>query len=143
MPTFVHGKSASFKLDNASNTLTDITDHIESVDFPQEVDMAETSTIGTADKTFIVGLKSATITINGRWSATLDAHLAALVGNDAVGGAFPDFEFGPAGGTASANTPVYRGKCLVSSFQKGASVGDPNGFTLTLQISGSVTRAVA
>ncbi len=142
-PTFVHGKSASFKLDTAANALTDITDHIESIDFPRETDMAETSTIGQSDKTFIPGLKSGTITINGRWSAALDAHLNGLEGVNDAGGSQPDFEYGPAGGTPGANTPVYKGKCLLTSYQRGSGVSDVDSFTATFQISGSVTRAVA
>eukprot|EP01050_Picozoa_sp_SAG11_P036669 SAG11_NODE_14070_length_626_cov_1.263757_1_plen_70_part_10 len=67
---FVHGKDSSFKLDNASGSLTDISAYVNSVDFPQTVDLAETTTLGDDNKEYIVGLKDATISIAGAWDST-------------------------------------------------------------------------
>ena len=52
---FVHGKDSVFKIDNDGGTLTDISAYVNSVDFPQTVDVAETTVLGKDNKTYIVG----------------------------------------------------------------------------------------
>ena len=81
---FVHGKSSVFKLDNASGSLTDISAFVNNVDFPETADVAETSVLGASNKTYIVGLKDATISLGGLFDATVDAILGAVVGQTAT-----------------------------------------------------------
>ena len=69
---FVHGKSSVFKLDNASGSLTDISSFVNNVDFPETADVAETSVLGASNKTYIVGLKDATISLSGLFDATVE-----------------------------------------------------------------------
>jgi hypothetical protein len=76
---FVHGKDSVFKLDNASGSLTDISAFVNNVDFPETADVAETTTLGDSSKSYIVGLKDATISISGLWDSTLDAILGVVV----------------------------------------------------------------
>ena len=70
---FVHGSDSVFKLDNAGGSLTDISTYVNNVDFPETADVAETSTLGASNKTYIVGLKDATISLGGLFDATVDA----------------------------------------------------------------------
>ena len=61
---FVHGKDSVIKIDNAGGTLTDISSYVNNVDFPITADVAETTVMGDDNKTYIVGLKDATLSIN-------------------------------------------------------------------------------
>ena len=75
---FTHGKDSVFKLDNASGSLTDISSYVNNVDFPESADVSETTTLGSAEtKTYIAGLKDATISLSGLWDATADAIFGA------------------------------------------------------------------
>lgn len=131
---FVHGKDSAFKLDNASGTLTDISTYVNSVDFPETADVAETTTLGDSSKSYIVGLKDATISIAGLWDSTVDGILGAVVGQSAT----LSFEYSPEG-TTGGNIK-YTGECILTSYSQSSPVGDVVGFSADLQVSGDVTR---
>ena len=76
---FVHGKSSVFKLDNASGSITDISAFVNNVDFPETADVAESSVLGASNKTYLVGLRDASISLSGLFDATVDAILGAVV----------------------------------------------------------------
>ena len=133
MPTFVHGKSTNFQLDDTSGTIRDISDTITSVDFPETLDTAETTAFGSSAKSYIVGLTDATISVSGIWDATVDGYIN--------GGAEPasrSFVFGPAGSTVS--NVKYTGEAIVTSFSISNPVGDVVTFSLDLQVTGAITR---
>lgn len=134
MPTFVHGKSAVFKLDNSGGTLTDISNVADTVSFPRTIETAETTTFGSSAKSYIVGLSDSTISVSGKYDATVDAHLSAILGQAAS----LSFEYGPAGSGSGA--VKYTGECLATSYEVGATVGDALTFSLELQVTGAVTR---
>ena len=131
---FVHGKDSVFKLDNAGGSLTDISTYVNNVDFPETADVAETSTLGASNKTYIVGLKDATISLGGLFDATVDAILGAVVGQSAT----LSFEYSPEG-TGSGKVK-YTGECILTSYTLSSPVGDVVGFSADLQVSGAVTR---
>ena len=131
---FVHGKDSTFKLDNASGSLTDISAFVNSVDFPQTVDLAETTTLGDDNKEYIVGLKDATISIAGAWDSTADDILGAVVGQASS----LSYEYSPEG-TASGKIK-YTGEAFITSYSTSSPVGDVVGFSADLQVSGAVTR---
>ena len=131
---FVHGKSADFRLDNSGGTLTDISAYCDNVSFPQPIETAETTTFGSSSKSYIVGLKDSTISVSGKWDSTVDAHLAAVLGQSAS----LSFQYGPAGSTTS--NIKYTGECYVTSYDVTAPVGDVVTFSLELQVTGAVTR---
>lgn len=133
MPTFVHGKSTNFQLDDTSGTIRDISDTLTSVDFPETLDTAETTAFGSSAKSYIVGLTDATISVSGIWDATVDGYIN--------GGAEPasrSFVFGPAGSTVS--NVKYTGEAIVTSFSISNPVGDVVTFSLDLQVTGAITR---
>lgn len=131
---FVHGKDSVFKLDNSGGSLTDISTYVNSVDFPETADVAETTTLGDGSKSYIVGLKDATISISGLWDSTLDGILGAVVGQTAT----LSFEYSPEG-TTGGNIK-YTGECIVTSYSQSSPVGDVVGFSADMQVSGDVTR---
>ena len=134
MPTFRHGKSTVFKVDNAAGSLTDISNTLTDVSFPQSVDTAETSAFGSSAKSYIVGLTDSTLSISGNFDATVDAHLAAIVGKaDSV-----SFEYGPEGSTAGF--VKYTGEALMTSYEKSGAIGDVVTYSAEFQVTGAITR---
>ena len=131
---FVHGKDSSFKLDNASGSLTDISSFVNNVDFPETADVAETSVLGASNKTYIVGLKDATIGLTGFFDATADAIFGAVIGQSAT----LSFEYSPEG-TASGKIK-YTGECILTNYALSSPVGDVVAYSGDLQVSGAVTR---
>lgn len=134
MPTFRHGKSTTFKVDNSGGSLTDISNTLTDVTFPQTVETAETTAFGDSAKTYIVGLTDSTISISGTFDATVDAHLAGVLGQAAS----LSFEYGPEGSTAGY--VKYSGEAYLTSYEKSGSVGDAVKYTAELQVTGAVTR---
>ena len=131
---FVHGKSSVFKLDNASGSLTDISAFVNNVDFPETADVAETSVLGASNKTYIVGLKDATISLSGLFDATADAIFGAVVGQTAT----LSFEYSPEG-TASGKIK-YTGECILTNYAMSSPVGDVVAYSADLQVSSAVSR---
>ena len=134
MPTFRHGKSTVFKVDNSGGTLTDISNTLTDVSFPQSVDTAETSAFGSSAKTYVVGLTDATISVSGMFDATVDAHLNGILGQAAT----VSFEYGPEGSTSS--NVKYTGECILTSYEKSGAIGDMVSYSAEFQVSGAVTR---
>jgi hypothetical protein len=134
MPTFRHGKSTSFKVDNAAGTLTDISTSLTDVSFPRSVETAETTAFGSSAKTYIVGLSDSTVSVSGNFDATVDAHLAGVLGQSAT----LSFEYGPEGSTAGQ--VKYTGEAIMTSYEKSGAVGDVVTFSSELQVTGAVTR---
>jgi|TARA_R100001463_G_scaffold89215_1_gene143934 hypothetical protein len=132
---FVHGKDSVFKLDNSGGSLTDISTYVNSVDFPETADVAETTTLGDGSKSYIVGLKDATLSISGLWDSTLDGILGAVVGQSAT----LSFEYSPEG--TGSGAVKYTGECILTSYSQSSPVGDVVGFSADMQVSGDVTRA--
>ena len=131
---FVHGKNSVFKLDNASGSLTDISAFVNNVDFPETADVAESSVLGASNKTYLVGLRDASISISGLFDATVDAILGAVVGQTAT----LSYEYSPEG-TASGKIK-YTGECILTNYAMSSPVGDVVAYSADLQVSGAVTR---
>jgi len=134
MPTFRHGKSTVFKVDNSGGTLTDISNTLTDVGFPQTVDTAETSTFGSSAKSYVVGLTDSSLSIAGNFDATVDAHLAGVLGQAAS----LSFEYGPEGSTAGY--VKYTGEAYLTSYEKSGAIGDVVTYSAEFQVTGAVTR---
>ena len=134
MPTFRHGKAAVFKIDDSGGTLRTISDALNSISFPREAEVLETTSFGSSDRTYIVGFKNGTISIEGSFDATYDGYLAGVLGQDAT----LSFEYGPEGSTSTYTK--YTGECIMTSYESTAGIGDVVSFSAEFQISGAVTR---
>jgi hypothetical protein len=134
MPTFRHGKSTVFKVDNSGGSLTDISNTLTDVGFPQTVDTAETSTFGSSAKSYVVGLTDSSLSISGNFDATVDAHLAGILGQSAS----VSFEYGPEGSTAGF--VKYTGEALMTSYEKSGAIGDVVSYSAEFQVTGAITR---
>lgn len=134
MPTFRHGKSTVFKVDNSGGTLTDISNTLTDVSFPQTVDTAETSAFGSSAKSYVVGLTDSTFSVSGNFDATVDAHLAGILGQASS----VSFEYGPEGSTSTF--VKYTGECLLTGYEKSGAIGGVVTYSAEFQVTGSVTR---
>ena len=135
MPTFTHGKSAAFKLDDSGGTLRDISNVLTDVSVSRTADVAEVSAFSNSSKAYVAGLKDATITISGSFDATVDGYLKAILGVEV------DFEFYPIG-TSSGN-PKASGKVIMTSYDRNPDVGGAVSFSAAFQVSGDVTEGTA
>lgn len=131
---FKHGKNTVFKVDNSGGTLTDISAYLNSVTLPRSVETGETTSYGNSAKTYIVGLSDSTLSVDGTWDATVDAHLAGVLGQDAS----LTFEYGPEGSGSGAIK--YTGECYLTSFETSSPVADVVKFSAEFQVTGTVTR---
>ena len=132
MPTFVHGKSTDFELDDTGGTSRSLSNVLTSVDFPETIDTAESTAFGSTSKSYLVGLRDSTISVSGLWDATVDGY---IIGTEP---ASRTFIFGPAGSTGG--NVKYTGECIVTSYSVSAPVADVVSFSLDLQVTGNVTR---
>jgi len=132
MPTFKHGKNAQFELagTNLSTTLNEIS-------LPREIETAETTAFGDQDKTYIVGLSDATVSLSGMFDATTNTAINSIITNLKSGSiASASFTYGPSGSAASS--PKFTGNALVTSYEISSPVGDVITYSLELQCTGAV-----
>lgn len=132
MPTFAHGKSTDFAIDDTGGSSRNISDTLTDVSFPQTVDTAETTAFGSSNKSYIVGLKDTTISVSGIWDATVDGYISGTEP------ASRTFIYGPAG-TTSGNVK-YTGEAIMTNYAVSNPVGDVVTFTADFQVTGAVTR---
>jgi hypothetical protein len=132
MPTFAHGKSTDFALDDTGGTSRSLANTLTDVSFPQTIDTAETTAFGSSNKSYIVGLKDGSFSVSGLWDATIDGYISGTEP------ASRSFIYGPAGST-SGNVK-YTGECILTNYSVSNPVGDVVSYTLDLQITGAVTR---
>ena len=133
MPTFRHGKSAVFKIDDSGGTLRDISNTVNEVTFSQSIETGETTSFGSSAKSYVAGLTDATISVSGTWDATVDGYLAGGAGVDTL-----SFEYGPESSTSGRIK--YTGECILTSYEPGSPVGDVVTYSAEYQITGAVTR---
>lgn len=134
MPTFRHGKSTVFKIDDSGGTLRDISNTLTDVSFPRSIDTAESSSFGDSAKQYVVGLSDATISVSGNFDATIDGYLAGTVGQAAT----LSFEYGPEGSTSGY--VKFSGECILTSYEVSGAIGDVVTYSAEYQVTGSVTR---
>lgn len=137
---FIHSKLSKFFLDTAGDVLTDISDSCEEVEFPEDLELVETTPIGTTSKTYLVGYADGKITISGSWNRTLHTHLGALKV------AFRDgtitsanVEYGPEGNDSGDSKLAC--SVVMTSYVKTTSVKSQVKFKADFQITGPVTES--
>jgi len=135
---FTHGKGAVFKIDNSGGTLQTLTAYVDSVDFNNTIDTAETTTMGSEVKTYLSGQSDATLSVSGKWDSTAstgpDAVLNGLIGLETTS----TFEVGPEGSTTGK--VKYTGECFLTSYVVSVPVGDVVTFSADFQVTGAITK---
>ena len=134
---FNHGKDAAFYLDNAADSLTEISAYLTSASMQRIADLVETSVLNQDNKSYIAGMKGATIQIEINFDPTVDAIVDAALGTP------KSFEYYPAGDPVGASKPKYSGECILSNANYSTSTSDKATISASLTVTGAVTRAVA
>ena len=132
---FVHGSVGVFQLGTAAapGTPTAISTFLTSVSFPFGVDTAEITTLTATAKSYLAGLEDATISIEGKFHATVDAHLNGIRRLATIA-----FVYGPAG--SATGSPRYSGTCMLTSYEVEGGVDDAASFSAEFQVIGLITR---
>lgn len=135
--SFDHGKGAVFYIDDDSQ-LRDLSSFVSSADFNRDVDVPESTVFGQDDRTYIPGLRGATLSISGFWDSTSTTGVDEILDEVATKSTTSTFIFGPQGDTTG--DLVYTGECLMTSYSISAAVDGIVNFTADFQVTGGVTR---
>lgn len=128
-----HGSKAVLKVHDGTS-LRDISSYVTQTGMKRMRELAETSTIGgTTYKSFITGLRDATIPIDGNYDPTVDGYLTAMFDSDTA----LAWEFSPYGTTATYKK--YSGTALLTTLDIDTGVSDKGGITGELQVTGAIT----
>lgn len=124
---FKSGKDSYFSVDG-----TDISSYVDSVSFSRDVNTLETTSFGSDQATYVVGIEGMSISGSGSWDATNDGTMAGLFDGSSVA-----FEYRP---DNTASQPKYTGNAFVTNYSIDSSATDKVSFSFSLIVSGSVTR---
>jgi hypothetical protein len=130
------GRDQVFKLQDASGTLTDITTYLTDLKMPRDIELYDTTTLGSTSKTFEPGLQDNKINFSFNWILALDTLLSGILGFATA----RTWEYYP-NGTASGKVK-YSGSGFLTGYDPGAGVNDLVKGSGTVQVSGAVTRAI-
>lgn len=137
---FIHSKLSKISLDTAGNVLTDISDSCDSVDFPEDLELVETTPFGSTSKTYLVGYADGKVSLGGSWNRTLHTHLSALKA------AFRDgtitsasVQYGPEG--TDVGDIKITCEVVMTSYKKNSAVKDQVKWEAEFQITGAVTES--
>ena len=127
---FIHGKDTKVYMDS-----TDLSSYLSSADPSRTVDVGETTTFGSSNKTYVAGEKDATVSFSGFFDATADAIIQGLVGtNDKVALIGLD--------GVDATDDCMFGKGVTTNYGISSPVGDVVAVTFDLQASGFFSGSV-
>lgn len=131
--TFQHGKDSFFEW-HAVN----LSSYTTSTDFDQKGEVADTTTYGATNHTYIAGLKDGSFSVGFMWDGTAVTGPDVLFAADL--GTAQNFEIRVNSGARSATNPGYTGSAILTDWKIGMKVGDVTQGTADFQISGVVTR---
>lgn len=134
----ISGVGASFKLDNASNVLTDISTYLDSIQGSSDTDELDGTTfqpgVPSPSKNIVPGFSTKGYSLTGKWSGPAETFFSAVEGLQGL-----DYEYGPEG--TSAGKTKISGLCSVFSYSgPQSSVDGITPFTVELRVS---TRTVS
>lgn len=133
---FVHGSKSLISIDNSAGVLQPLSTFVMSVSFPQSIDTAESSTMGTVAKTYVVGLTDATISVEGRFDALPDAQFSSLRGLAST----TTIQWDPQG--PGTGNPRYTVETILTGYEASADIGDVGSFSAEFQCTGPVARTL-
>jgi len=126
MPTFSHGKDASV-LSNGY----DLSAYVNSVTVSGEAEVAEVTTLGLDDKTYIGGLRDATLSTEGFYAGgtgDIDEVLEARLGTETVWTVVMQAD--------AVGALAYGARVIDTSYEVGAELGGAVAVTIEGQVTG-------
>lgn len=134
--SFSHGSKAQFWMKNGSGVLTDLSSYLRQANLTRTADTAETSALGTTDKSYIPGLKDNRFALAGMFDPVIDEILNGAVGDPT----FRDFEYYPQG--KSTGLVKYAGSGFIVNYNPSGDVGSVQAISADFQVNGAVTRSL-
>lgn len=148
------GVSATAASGSVVLPMVNISPYINDISFPQAIESAETTTFNASGvKSYIVGLKSYTISFSGMYDPTAYSGADGASGgidqimNDLFAfqntGAFVSFVYGPStpgGFTGTTASPKYYGQGISTKYDLKSSVSGVVTFDGEIQVTGAVVR---
>ena len=124
---FKSGKISFFSVDG-----TDISSKVDSLSLSRDVNTLETTSFGSDQATFVVGIEGLSISGSGSYDSTADGVMAGLFDGSTVA-----FDYRP-DNTSSA--PKYTGNAFVTNYTLDSNATDKVSFSFSLIVTGAVTR---
>lgn len=136
---FIHSKLSKISVDNAAGSLTDISDSCDTVDFPEDLELVETTTFGSTSKTYLVGFADGKLSVGGSWNRTLHTQMAAVKAAFRDGTiASSSVQYGPEGVDVGDIKVTF--EAVLVSYKKNSAVKDQVKWEAEYQITGAVTE---
>lgn len=135
---FGAGKNGVFKIDDTGGgSLTDISAYLTSVKLNTEEGTYDSTVLGLSTRTFINGLYSWSIDVEGFFDATVDGYLSV------IDSASRSIEFYPAGTPVGSTKPKFTGEVLKTKYETSDPVDGIVPFSASFQGTGTLTRALS
>ena len=140
---FFDSSISRFHIDDTTGASHDLSASITEIQgIPGSRSLTEVTSLSDEGPVYIVGagFKPAltTVTLTGIFDDGADAVLGALFTEDHPSPV--EFSYAPAG--TSPGSVKYSGQCWVERYEVSSSAGDRVGYTATLKVEGTITRAV-
>ena len=132
---FIHGKDSQ-----VIHGVNDLSSYLNDASVSADVEVAETTAFGSSAKTYIVGLKDATVSASGMFdgaSGAVDAVLAASIGSDSLA----PVTIGYNGTTLNNRVSLLLAK--TTSYEVSTPVGDVVAVSYSAQADGGVDQGVS
>lgn len=130
-----HGKGSQLSIDSTAGSLVTLSSGLTEMSLSRELDTAEITTFQDNDRSYIPGLRGATISGSGLFSSTHAEVLDGVFHRNST--TTISWEFSPDGSTASGRH-LLKGEMFLTSLEVSASVDDK----VDLSFEGIVTGAV-
>ena len=124
---FKSGKNSFFSVDG-----TDISGKVDSLSMSRDVNTLETTSFGSDQATFVVGIEGLNISGSGSYDSTADGVMAGLFDGSTVA-----FDYRP---DNTSGAPKYTGNALVTNYTLDSNATDKVSFSFSLIVTGAVTR---
>ena len=124
---FNSGKDSYFSVDG-----TDISSYVNQLSLSRDVNTLETTSFGSDQATFVVGIEGLSISGSANFDSTADGVFAGLFDGSQVA-----FEYRP---NNTAGQPKYSGNAFVTNYTIDSSATDLVSVSFSLIVTGAVTR---
>jgi hypothetical protein len=125
-------KNMTFKIDNASASLTAITSFVNQASLQRAINLLDDSSLADANRSVLTGLAGTTVSINGFVNTTTDAIFGPIIAT--ATSVTKTVEYGAYTGR------YYNGEVLLSNVQYSGSVDNLQTFSVDVTFDGAVTR---
>lgn len=128
-------------IDGVNGAGTNISGYVDSVSWPQTTDTYDTSTFGSAPKSFIAGQTDGDqISMSGKTDPAILTILYAVKAAQAAGSSTSSLVFGPAGSVATYTK--NSAEVWIGTIGNDAGVAGTGTWSVSLQVTGAVTNTV-